>query len=258
MQRLGLFQKWRNAAVAALVLGASSSAAMAAAPQYKIVSRVQIPDGGFDYAAFDPANNKIYFARTDYTTVFDTQTDTLSQLGSAAGGHIALPLPGTHMALVTQGRANSARMVDMDGDTVVADIPVKKNPDAALYDTVSKHLFVMNHSSGEVSEIDPATRMVVATISMGGDLEFGVSDGAGKVFVNIEDENKIGVIDVKSHMVTARYAMKNCDGPTGLGYDPVSKLLISSCDGTVKVCAPHAFPCVRETPAWRPSRRDAN
>jgi len=66
-------------------------------------------------------------------------------------------------------------------------------------------------------------------------LEFAVPDGAGKVFVNVEDKNQIAVIDAKAKKVLTRYQLRDCDGPTGLAYDAADKLLISSCDGTAKV-----------------------
>ena len=78
---------------------------------------------------------------------------------------------------------------------------------------------------------------VVATIPVGGVLEFPVSDGAGKVFVNVEDKNEIAVIDVATRKTTAHYKLAGCEAPTGLDYAPGAKLLISSCgeNGVVKV-----------------------
>jgi hypothetical protein len=77
----------------------------------------------------------------------------------------------------------------------------------------------------------------VATIPVGGVLEFPVSDGAGKVFVNVEDKNEIAVIDVKSRQTIAHWALNGCKSPTGLAYAPQENLLISSCgeNGIAKV-----------------------
>ena len=38
-------------------------------PSYRIVDRIKVPDGSFDYANYDPATGRIYMARTDSTTV---------------------------------------------------------------------------------------------------------------------------------------------------------------------------------------------
>jgi YVTN family beta-propeller protein len=221
--------------VATLMLSVGMAAtAMAAAPNYKIVDRIKVQDGGFDYATFDAATNQVLMARPTLTTTIDVKTGKVGAIKSAARGHIALPIPGTPLLLVTQ-RAGNILLVDAAADKVVATLKGDKNPDGATYDPATKLVFAMNHDSGDSTVVDPATKKVVGTIQIGGDLEFPVSDGAGKVFVNVEDKNQIAVIDSKTKKVTTRYTLKNCDGPTGLAYDAADKLLISSCDGTAKI-----------------------
>ena len=73
-----------------------------AAPNYKIVDRIKVPDGGFDYATFDAATNHIYMPRTDVTTAIDVKTKQVTQFKNAARGHIFLPVPGTTLAVLTQ------------------------------------------------------------------------------------------------------------------------------------------------------------
>ena len=213
-----------------------SATAFAAAPAYKIIDRIKVPDGGFDYANFDPATNRVYMARTTFTTVIDVKTGAVSQLNSAAHGHMTLPIPGTTLAVLPQGQG-MIRIVDLKTDTVVADLPGGKNPDGATYDPSSKLVFVMNHSGGDSTVVDPVKHTVVGTIPVGGTLEFPVADGAGKVFVNIEDQNKIGVIDVKTMKTVAYYPLAGCDGPTGLAYVSGAKLLVAACDDVAKVIA---------------------
>ena len=138
---------------ALLAFTSIAHAAPAPAPNYKIVDRIKVPDGGFDYATVDPATNRLFMPRTDFTTVIDLKTNAVSQLRTAARGHIFLPIPGTTLAVLTQ-RTGTVRIHDMAKDTVVADIPVGKNPDGAVYDPFSKLVFAMNHDSGNASVID--------------------------------------------------------------------------------------------------------
>lgn len=221
--------------VATLMLSAGmAAAAFAAAPEYKIVDRIKVQDGGFDYATFDPATNQVLMARPNFTTAIDVKTGKVGEIKAAARGHIALPIPGTPLLVVTQ-RAGNILVVDGKTDKVEATLKGGKNPDGATYDPSTKLVFAMNHDSGDSTVIDPVAKKIVATIPIGGDLEFPVSDGMGKVFVNIEDKNQIAVIDAKTKKVTTRYTLKDCDGPTGLAYDAADKYLISSCDGTAKI-----------------------
>ena len=117
---------------------------------YKIVQRIKVPDGGFDYATFDASTGRVLMARTDFTTVIDAKTGKVSQLDSAARAHMTLPVPGTTLAALPQ-REGNVRIVDMATDKVLADIPAQKNPDGAVYDPFSKLVFAMNHDSGEAS-----------------------------------------------------------------------------------------------------------
>jgi hypothetical protein len=219
--------------VATLLLTVAFAAtAFAAAPSYKIVDRIKVQDGGFDYANFDPATDRIFMARTDFTTVIDTKTGKVSQIASAASGHMAMPLPGTSRLLLPQ-RKGSIRIVDAATDKVLTELPGGKNPDGAVYDSFSKLVFVMNRESAEATVVDPTAMKVVATIPIGGSIEFTASDGAGKIFANDESVGDIAVIDAKTLKLSGRYKMDGCMAPSGLAFVPGAKLLISSCRNQV-------------------------
>ena len=219
---------------AAALLSATCVAALAASANYKVVNHISVPDGRWDYATFDASTNKIYVAQPAGTAVLDVKSGKVSMLTSPSGGHITLPIPGTTMALVTQGGPGMARVVDLATDKVLADIPAGKNPDGAAYDPATKLGYAINHSSGDVTPIDFKTLKAGATIQIGGTLEFPVADGLGKLFINIEDTGEIAVIDTKAGKLLTKYKMKDCEGPTGLAYDAADKLLISACGGSTK------------------------
>ena len=212
-----------------------SSSVLGAEANYRIINRIKVPDGGFDYATFDAAAGHVLMARTDFTTVIDAKTGAVSQLKSAARSHMALPIPGTNL-LALPRREGDIIIVDKNADSVVGDVPGEKNPDGAAYDPSSKLVFSMNHDSGEATLVDPVAKKSVATINVGGTLEFPAADGAGKVFVNVTSVPEIAVIDVKNKSVTARYKLDGCRGASGLAYATQAKLLISSCgNGMAKV-----------------------
>ncbi len=219
----------------AALLSAVSAVALAAPATYKIVNRISVPDGRWDYATVDTATNKLYIAQPTGTSVLDIKSGKISTLTSASGGHITLPIPGTTMAIITQGAPGIARIIDIPTDKILADIPVGKNPDAAAYDPATKKVYAINHSSGEVSAIDLKTLKVTATIPVGGTLEFAVADGQGKLFVNIEDTGEVAVIDTKADKLLTKYKMADCEGPSGLAYDAPDKLLMAACDGMAKI-----------------------
>jgi DNA-binding beta-propeller fold protein YncE len=204
-----------------------SPAAFAA--EYKIIDRIKVPDGVFDYATFDAATGRVYMPRGAYTTVIDVKTGKPSQLTSAVGDHIALPVPGTNLLVVTQ-RTGTVRIVDSAVDKVLATFPQGKNPNSAAYDPVSKMVLVLNKDGGDSTLIDPVQGKVVATIPISPNtLEFPVADGAGKIFDNVETTGEVAVIDVATRKVTGRYKVEGCEEPSGLAFVPGAKLLVSSC-----------------------------
>jgi DNA-binding beta-propeller fold protein YncE len=221
----------RLALVSALLC---ATTALAAAADYHVAQRIKVPDGGFDYATYDPATGRVFMTRTDFTTVIDTKTGRLSQLNSGAG-HMAVPVPGTSLLVIPQ-RPNNVRIIDQATDKLVADIPAEGAPDGAAYDPYSKAVWVMGHDGGIATAVEPVAKKVVATVNVGGTLEFPAADGAGKVYVNVTSTPDIAVIDVNSHTVTAHYKLDGCRGASGLAYATQARLLISSCgNGMAKV-----------------------
>ncbi len=217
-------------------VSALASPSGAFATDYKVVDRIKVPDGGFDYATFNPATNQVYMPRGAFTTVIDVKTNKVSQLASAAGDHIALPVPGTSLLVLTQ-RQGTIRIVDAVKDTIVADLTGGKNPNSAAYDPISKTVVVFNKESGDAAVVDPLQRKIVATIPISPNtLEFPVSDGTGKVYDNIETTAEIAVIDVKARKITRHFKLGGCEGPSGLAYAAASRLLIAACgNGIAKV-----------------------
>jgi DNA-binding beta-propeller fold protein YncE len=166
----------------------------------------------------------------------DAKTGKVSELASASAGHMAIPIPGTNLLVLPRGKGTVA-IVDGKADKPIAELQGGNGPDGAAYDPFSKFVFVMNHNGGDATVVDPIAQKVVATIPVGGVLEFPASDGAGKVFVNVQDKGEIGVIDVKTRQTVAHWPMNDCKSPTGLAYVPRGKLLVSSCgqNGVAKV-----------------------
>ena len=53
---------------------------------------------------------------------------------------------------------------------------------------------------------DPKTAVIDAPIELGGKPEYLAADGAGKVYVNLEDKDQIAVVDLKARKVLCALA----------------------------------------------------
>lgn len=220
----------RSVAIAALATGVAS-AAVAAAPSYKVTKAIAGPDGGWDYSAVDAANRIVYVAHDKNVLAIKIgQREQASTFGDIAHAHAVVPIADSPLLLVTSGADDTVRLLDAKTETQVASIPVGHDPDAAVYDRSLGKAAVMNAKSGTVSIINVATRTVDRTITLRPGLEFGQFGSDGKLFVNNEDENVIETADVTTGKAGPTISLPGCTGPSGLGYDAKTAQLISACD----------------------------
>jgi YVTN family beta-propeller protein len=169
------------------------------------------------------------------------------QLVAGQHVHAVIPLPGGR-ALSTNGDSNTATLFDGKTGEVIAQIATGSDPDAAAFDPVSGLVFVMNAKDGDATLIDPVGGKAVGRLSLGGKPEFAVVDGHGHLFVNIQDQNKTAVIDTVGRKAVGSYDLPGCEGPSALGIDSESGVLVAACGNRMavairaadgKVVAPH-------------------
>ncbi|WP_304176883.1 YncE family protein [Phenylobacterium aquaticum] len=221
---------------AAACLAALALAPAAQAAGYHVIDRIAGPDGGWDYANYDAARDRVLVARGAGVTAIDLKTRKVTDaFAPAARGHAAFPVNGGAEVVITNGTPNTATFVNADTGAALASVATGDGPDDAVFDAHSGLLLVMDHRGGDITVIDPKTHTALGAIAVGGTLEAAAVDGAGHLFVNVENQNLVAVVDIAARKVTARYALAGCEGPTGIAYVASEKLLISSCDGVAVV-----------------------
>jgi DNA-binding beta-propeller fold protein YncE len=218
------------------VLASLAAVAAAAGPSYSVVAQLRAGDGGWDLASVDPVDQRLYVARSDGVTAIDLATGhATDRIVPGQRVHAALAIPGTHEVISTNGQTNNAVLFDGRSGQIRATIVTGNNPDAAAYDSVTKTVWIMNPGSGEVTVVDPKSAKVLASMSVGGSLELAVADGRGRMYVNVEDKNEIVVLDTRHRKVVTHFPLRGCDGPTGIAYDPATKLIVSACGNGVAI-----------------------
>jgi len=209
-------------------------------PQHAVTGSIAGPDGGWDLASVDPAARRLFVARSgEVTTVELGAHPRVRAIGHVARGHAAIALPGGRL-LATSGSEGKARIFDAATGADLAEAAVGQNPDAAIWDARLGAALVMNARGGTVSVVDPAGA-VLRTIALAPGLELPALDEHGLLYINNEDANLIHVVDPATGAVRAPIALTGCEGPTGLGYDPRTRLLIAACaNGKAAVVDPAA------------------
>lgn len=198
-------------------------------PQYRVIESIPGPDGTFDHLSIDARAGQLYLARGDGVMKLDLFTGDITP-AFVKGEHVndVIVLPGGRLLSTNEG-TNTAVISEQSNGARIFRIPTGDGPDIAVYDTFSKLAYVMDSNAGTVTVIDPAAGKLLSDISVGGKLEFAVSDGAGHIYINVTDRAQVAVLDTKSRKVVGYYALPGCSQPTGLGIDPSENILVSAC-----------------------------
>jgi DNA-binding beta-propeller fold protein YncE len=210
-----------------------------AMPKLAVLQRWPVGgDGGWDYLSFDPTTKQLFVSRGTRVDVVSIDTGTVvGTVPNTQGVHGIAIANDMRRGFTSNGRANSVTAFDLDSLNFIqeAEIPAR-NPDSILYDRQGEHVFTFNGASTDATVLDSANLAVAARISLPGKPEFAVSDGAGRVFVNIETQpGQMVVIDSQSLSIKGTWNLAGCDSPTGLAIDRANHRLFSVCDGKVMV-----------------------
>src|SRR5207248_5488601 len=134
----------------------------------------------------------------------------------------------------SNGRDNSVTVFDLKTLKETAKIKIEgENPDAILYDAATKRVFTFNGRSKNATVIDAEKGTVISNIPLDGKPEFGVADGKGMVFVNIEDKSELTSIDARKAAVANTWPLTGCEEPSGLAIDQKSRRLFPVCGNKV-------------------------
>lgn len=228
--------KQRFGSILLFVLFVSTLATFAAQkPKYDVVGHFVVGgEGGWDYVTFDSDTNRLFIPRGTHVIVLDATSATqLGDIPDTPGVHGVALIPELGVGLTSNGRGGSVSVFDLKSLKKTAEVKAGTNPDAIMYDPVSKRVFVFNGRSHDATVVDPAKAAAIGTIPLGGKPEFAVTDLKGHVFVNIEDKAEIAEIDSQKMTVLARWPLAGCEEPSGLAIDRKNARLFSVCASKV-------------------------
>lgn len=174
----------------------------------------------FDYLAVDSDAKRLYVSHGTEVVVIDTGAMRIvGRIIDTPGVHGIAIGPGGR-GFVTNGGENKVSIVDLETLQTIMKVDTGANPDAIVYEPVNKEIYALNHTGRSVTVIDAASGKVTATIPLSGVAESGAADpGLGRVYVNIENQNAVDVIDITNHTVVAHWPVAPAEEPTGMAID---------------------------------------
>ncbi len=204
--------------------------------------------GGWDYIAVN--KNKLYVSHATQVNILNKENgDSLGIIPNTTGVHGIAFDNELNKGYTSNGRLNNVTVFDLTTNKILTQIPTGLNPDAIFYEDYSKKIITCNGRSNSLSIIDPVTDRVIDTIALSGKPETAVSDGAGKVFVNIENKSSISEIDIKNLRLENTWSIAPGESPSGLSIDRKTKRLFAGCDNKMLVVLNAENGSVISTPA---------
>ena len=198
---------------------------------YHVVRRIPLGgEGGWDYITVDTARNRVFIARSDRIVVVDAATGkSVGEITGLDRGHGVAFDYATNHGFATSGADSMVTMFDLTTLAVLKKTTAAVDDDAVLYDPASKRVFTFNGDANSATVIDPATGARIGTIPLGGKPEFGVTNRAGRLYVNIADKGEVVEVDPAAMKVLRRWSIHPCDDPSGLAIDVQHERLFSVC-----------------------------
>ena len=200
---------------------------------YKIVQKIHLDgDGGWDYLNADDATGMLYVSHGKMVNVVDMKTGkSVAAITDVNGVHGIAIAPEFNKGFISNGADSNVTVFTLKNFKVIEKVPVTgRNPDAILYEPFTKTIITWNGRSSNATVIDAKTDKVIKTIALAGKPEAAVSDGKGKVFVNIEDKSQVSMINVKTWKVEQTWSVSPGEEPSGLALDNVTHRLFSATD----------------------------
>jgi len=217
---------------------AASAMLWAAPPAYKVTDKIKVGgEGGWDYVYVDSAAHRLYVAHNAKVEVVDIAAQkAVGEIPDTPGVHGIAVASDLGRGFTSNGRENTVTIFDLKTLAVISKVNVNgRNPDAIIYEPVSRRVFTFNGQSHDATSIDAKTGMVLATFPVDGKPEFAQVDGKGHIFFNNEDKAEIYEVDAQKNAVMKHYSIAPCESPSGLAIDAAKRRLYSVCENKLMV-----------------------
>ena len=198
---------------------------------YKVLRTAKVGGaGGWDYVYADESGRRLYIPRSGPTpriTVYNLDTlEPVTEIPGSSAHGAAVSAKSHH------GFASSKPVLMWDTETMkeIKKIDVEGNPDGILYDPFNDRVWILSHRAPNATVINASDGSIAGTVDLGGAPEQAVTDGKGKLYIDIEDKDNIAVVDAKTLAVTGHYSVEGKGGScAGLAFDVKNQILFASC-----------------------------
>ena len=124
----------------------------------------------------------------------------------------------------------SVTVFDLKTLAVIEKVRVGDDPNGIVYDPTTHRVFSADRGSKKMTAIDAATAKVVATSAdLGGRTEHLAADGAGHVFLNMQDRGTLLKLDARDLKVMETWSLPGCGQPSSMDIDRTHMRVFIGC-----------------------------
>jgi YVTN family beta-propeller protein len=216
-----------------------------AAGGYRLAKTIPIPgNGSWDYIGMDSVNRHVLISHGPQLEIMDADTYQLvgkipepsfdfskpeTLAGQGVRGGAAAPELGR--GFVPNARDGSVSIFDLKTLKVLARVKVGEDPDGYVYDPATQRGFTFSNHTKAAAAVDIAKATLAGTVPLGSKPEAGAADGAGHVFVNMQQKDAVDEIDSRKLAVEQSWPTAPCHEPTSMAMDTKNNRLFIGCRG---------------------------
>lgn len=203
-------------------------------------------DGGWDYMTVDSDNHRLYVPRSSHTMVIDSESGkTIADMPGQKRNHGVALVPSAGRGFITDGGGSGALVIfDLKTNHVLGSLTAQPDADGIIFDKASGLVLFVSGDGGVLMsvkpDVDPKNGKIDSPIDLGGKPEFLASDGAGKIYVNLEDKSEVAVVDIKARKVLAHWPVAPGGSPVGMSMDTNKRRLFIGCRNPQKLIVMNA------------------
>lgn len=207
----------------------------------KLIMTTPMPGftGDFDHFGLDLKGNRLFLASEDQKTVEVFDLPTGDRIHSIAGfGHplTMAYLPESDRLIVTNGDTDDVALVDCKEYRIINTLKLGKGVDHGVLNPINKYFYVENGGGTEgkmhvLTIIDTKSFKKVGEVAgLPGDSNEGmVIDREGKkLYVNLTGSDEVGVIDLNSRQLIARWPLPNAHVAHAIALDEPNHRLFTA------------------------------
>jgi DNA-binding beta-propeller fold protein YncE len=208
----------------------------------KLVATTPLPGftGDFDHFAVDLKGKRLFLTAEDHKTVevFDLDGKRIKSITGFGQPHAILFMPDVNKFIVTDGDGfGMVELVSGEDYKILDTIKLPPGVDGAVFNPVKKYYYV--ESGGDekgaqthkINIIDSKAFKLVGDITLPGTHSeaMAITRDGKKMYVNLSTPKEVGVVDLTTRELTARWPITGAETPNSMALDePHHRLFIAT------------------------------